>query len=121
MTNETIKSLHDRLNKVRQSLSPDEVFELRSVLRDVISEVTLCTEEEQRLVFQLLPPNGQTFIQVTKILDMQDRYDEPYHPEDFHKTFDLPDGWVAGWLGDPRDGMPGQIYVGVGPDGWTAS
>ena len=36
-------------------------------------------------------------------------YGVPYEPTKFAPAFDLPDGWVAGWIG--------PIYVGVNPEG----
>lgn len=65
-----------------------------------------------------------------------DRYRVPFVESDFHPTFDLPDGYVAGWVGYeeriadgffPRGMRRGQaycfgkVYVGVAPDGTISS
>jgi len=41
------------------------------------------------------------------------RYHVPFIESDFWHPFDLPDGWVAGWVG--------SIYVGCDPDGRISS
>jgi hypothetical protein len=41
-------------------------------------------------------------------------YNVPFREDDYHPTFDLPTGYVAGWIGD-------RIYVGVSPDGEISS
>jgi hypothetical protein len=52
-----------------------------------------------------------------------DRFKVRYRPEDYRPTFDLPKGWVAGWVGG-TDG-PGSraqtIYVGCDPEGRLSS
>jgi hypothetical protein len=42
-----------------------------------------------------------------------------WHPRDFWHTFDLPDGWVAGWVKrkDRSNGPERALYIGVSPDG----
>lgn len=34
-------------------------------------------------------------------------------PKDFHPTYDLPQGWVAGWAG--------TVYYGIDPSGRASS
>lgn len=46
-----------------------------------------------------------------------DRYHVTYDPTHYAPAFDLPTGWVAGWVG----GTPGTLYVGVDPDGAASS
>lgn len=41
------------------------------------------------------------------------RYGVTYDPFSFKPAFDLPDGWVAGWVS--------TIYVGCSPDGEISS
>lgn len=41
------------------------------------------------------------------------RYNVPFNPQEFRPTFDLPTGWVAGWVG--------PIYVGCSPEGVVSS
>lgn len=45
-------------------------------------------------------------------------YNVPFREDDYTPVFDLPQGWVAGWVGG-RDGTNGRrtIYVGVSPQG----
>ena len=38
-----------------------------------------------------------------------DRFHVPFDPEAYRPAFDLPEGWVAGWVG--------PIYVGCSPEG----
>ena len=44
---------------------------------------------------------------------------ESWHPRDFWHTFDLPDGYVAGWVVDRRGEK--ALYVGVSSDGQISS
>jgi len=46
--------------------------------------------------------------------DLCNRYDVPFDPANFRPTFDLPEGYVAGWIGD-------KIYVGCDPEGRISS
>lgn len=50
---------------------------------------------------------------------LSERYHVPFVEENFHPQFDLPDGWVAGWIGDTD--RPRIIYVGCDPDGVISS
>jgi hypothetical protein len=42
------------------------------------------------------------------------RYGVEFYPADFTPQFDLPPGYVAGWVGD-------KIYVGCSPEGDISS
>ena len=44
---------------------------------------------------------------------------EEWHPRDFWHTFDLPEGYVAGWVKDRRG--DNALYVGVSKDGEVSS
>ena len=44
-------------------------------------------------------------------------YNVQFQVEHYHPQFDLPEGYVAGWVG----GAVGTIYVGVSPEGEVAS
>ena len=50
----------------------------------------------------------------------------PFREDDYHRPFDLPDGYVAGWIGGTV-GWGGTtlakqtIYVGVSPEGESSS
>jgi hypothetical protein len=47
--------------------------------------------------------------QRAKIEQRCKEYRIPFVEADWRRPFDLPDGWVAGWLG--------STYVGVSPEG----
>lgn len=47
-------------------------------------------------------------------------YNVPFREDDYHPTFDLPDGWVAGWIGGCVTGRR-TLYVGVSPEGESHS
>lgn len=47
-----------------------------------------------------------------------DRYGVPFIEDAWSPKFDLPDGYVAGWVGE---GSVGAIYVGVSPEGEVSS
>jgi len=60
-----------------------------------------------------------TDAQVEALDRLHRRYNvESWHPRDFWHTFDLPDGYVAGWV---QRGTTRIIYVGVSPDGQVSS
>jgi len=46
-----------------------------------------------------------------------DGYKVEYNPDHYGPAFDLPTGYVAGWVG----GQPGTLFVGVDPDGNASS
>lgn len=56
-----------------------------------------------------------TEAQEKALADLHGRYGVPFDPSTFHPQFDLPEGWVAGWVGI------GRIYVGVSPEGQISS
>lgn len=49
----------------------------------------------------------------------EERYDGKFRPEDFAPAFDLPDGWVAGWINSST--ATRALYVGCDPDGVISS
>lgn len=49
------------------------------------------------------------------------QYSVTYDPAHYRPTFDLPDGWVAGWIGGPSQHGRKTIYVGVAPNGEASS
>jgi hypothetical protein len=51
--------------------------------------------------------------QIAALEYLCERYKVPFDPGAFHPRFDLPDGYVAGWVG--------PIYVGCAPDGAISS
>jgi len=61
-------------------------------------------------------------VHIAELTDAQDEalvrihenYGVTYDPMIFHHQFDLPPGYVAGWVGN-------QIYVGVSPEGEISS
>ena len=50
-----------------------------------------------------------------------ERYKSTFDESKFHPQFDLPTGYVAGWVGCSVHGKPGSIYVGCAPDGSISS
>jgi len=51
--------------------------------------------------------------QEAALRDLCDRYHVPFDADTFHARFDLPSGYVAGWVG--------PIYVGCSPEGRISS
>lgn len=76
-----------------------------------------------------------TDAQVEALRGICKRYHVTFREEDYRPAFDLPDGYVAGWVGGPRHGMAFRlegngllertsqttIYVGVSPEGEISS
>ena len=59
-----------------------------------------------------------TLLQETALYGLCERYEVAYHPDDYHHTFDLPDGYVADWIGGiEQQQVRPTIYVGVSPAG----
>lgn len=50
-----------------------------------------------------------TDAQTTKLANLCERYGVDFDASNYHPAFDLPAGWVAGWVG--------PIYVGCSPEG----
>ena len=50
------------------------------------------------------------------------RYNVNYSPDHYHHTFDLPEGYVAGWIGGlaVQETHP-TIYAGCDPEGRISS
>jgi hypothetical protein len=69
--------------------------------------------------------NHLTTKQVEAIDRIHQRYGgAEWHPRDFWHPFDLPAGWVAGWVKRTTgrgNGPENAIYVGVSPDGEISS
>lgn len=47
------------------------------------------------------------------------RYGEEFHFGDYTPQFDLPPGYVAGWVGGPNGSR--RLYVGCDPEGRVSS
>ena len=73
-----------------------------------------------------------TDAQRDKLQVLCDRYNVAFNEADYYHPFDLPDGWVAGWIGGMNHAasLPGSdrpnnpkatIYVGVSPEGDASS
>lgn len=62
-----------------------------------------------------------TLAQVNRLRTLCENYGVEFHAADYKPAFDLPTGWVAGWVGGlVHAGTPGfvkTIYVGVSPEG----
>lgn len=55
--------------------------------------------------------------QEAALKDLSTRYNVAFVAEDFWPTFDLPPGYVAGWIG----GEERKLYVGCSADGRISS
>lgn len=78
-----------------------------------------------------------TDAQQTALIEICKRYKVTYRSDDYKPAFDLPDGYVAGWVGGPEHGFVREstneydfewvrtpkttIYVGVDEDGRISS
>lgn len=54
-----------------------------------------------------------TEAQEAALRDLCARYKVTFDPDNYHPTFDLPTGYVAGWVSN--------LYVGCDPDGRISS
>lgn len=52
--------------------------------------------------------------QLDALARLHEAYRVPFDPKKFTPQFDLPDGYVAGWVGD-------RLYVGCSPEGRISS
>lgn len=52
-----------------------------------------------------------------------DRYGVRFSVDHYHPQFDLPEGYVAGWIGGSMNDRSGRrtIYVGCSPEGEISS
>ena len=73
---------------------------------------------------------SMTPAQETSIRRLCDRYGVEFRESDYTPQFDLPPGYVAGWIGGveagrgsshPSSSHPRTIYVGVDEDGTVSS
>jgi hypothetical protein len=64
-------------------------------------------------------PNFElTLLQEAALYAICERYSVAYQPEHYRPTFDLPEGWVAGWVGGiEQQKVQPTIYVGCSPEG----
>lgn len=51
--------------------------------------------------------------QYDALAGLSHRYSVEFRPDWFTEQFDLPAGWVQGWIGGPER----KLYVGVSPEG----
>jgi hypothetical protein len=69
-------------------------------------------------------PNGYevrdlTEAQRSALSQLCERYDVSFNENDYIPAFDLPYGWVSGWVGGNR--VSNTIYVGCSPEGRITS
>lgn len=66
-----------------------------------------------------------TDAQEAKLRTLCERYGVEFDRDDYHPQFDLPPGYVAGWVGGLSSQPPirthSTIYVGVSPEGDASS
>lgn len=58
-----------------------------------------------------------TEAQLNRLRILCENYSVPFNEDDYLPAFDLPAGWVCGWVG----GKPGTLFVGVSPEGEASS
>jgi hypothetical protein len=63
-------------------------------------------------------PGHLTEPQHQALTDLHRRYRVKYDPDHFRPAFDLPTGYVAGWVGGLSEK---KLYVGVSPEGDVSS
>lgn len=77
----------------------------------------MLTTDRDGLTLALAPLPGLTLGQELRLRRLCDSYKVPFDPTHYGPIFDLPEGWVAGWVGD----VGTTIYVGVAPNGESHS
>ena len=72
--------------------------------------------------YEPVPEHQLTFLQEASLSAISERYGVDYFPHHYRPSFDLPQGYVAGWVGGPeiKDEHP-TIYVGCSPEGIISS
>lgn len=65
-------------------------------------------------------PSGLTDAQILALAKLSARYGEPFDPRYFIPQFDLPTGYVGGWIGG-YGAAERHIYVGCSPEGEISS
>lgn len=61
---------------------------------------------------------GPRPVQEVALRALSNRYNVPYNPAWFYPQFDLPAGYVGGWIGGEDDP---KLYVGCDPEGRISS
>jgi hypothetical protein len=91
------------------------------------------TDEFMREHLVVIPVGApkMTAAQETRLRSLCQRYGVTFDTADYHPQFDLPTGYVAGWIGGPEHAgafndageriLGGTIYVGVAPNGDASS
>lgn len=91
------------------------------------------TDDEALAVVEALTPcalaplAGLTLAQELRLRRLCAAYSVEFVPEHYTPQSDLPDGYVAGWVGGPErarkhsSGFGGTIYVGVSLEGESSS
>jgi hypothetical protein len=69
-----------------------------------------------------LPENRLTLLQEASLSAICERYSVEYFPHHYRPSFDLPEGYVAGWVGGSEiQAVHPTIYVGCSPEGIISS
>ena len=72
--------------------------------------------------YEPLPENRLTLLQETSLSAICERYHVAYNPIHYRPQFDLPEGYVAGWVGGVEiQAEQPTIYVGCSPEGIISS
>jgi hypothetical protein len=61
---------------------------------------------------------GMSAAQWRALKNLSDRYEVDFQEKWFVPAFDLPPGYVKGWIGGPEEQ---KLYVGCSPDGQISS
>ncbi len=68
--------------------------------------------------FLRLPGQGLTTAQEEALKAICQRYNAPYNPDHYLPAFDLPEGWVCGWVGGSAfQETHRTIFIGCSPEG----
>ena len=72
--------------------------------------------------YEPVPENRLTLLQEAALSAICERYYVAYHPIHYRPSFDLPEGYVAGWVGGVEiQAAHPTIYVGCSPEGIISS
>jgi hypothetical protein len=72
--------------------------------------------------YEPLPEHQLTLLQEASLSAICERYHVEYHPLHYRPSFDLPEGYVAGWVGGVEiQAEHPTIYVGCSPEGIISS
>lgn len=102
---DTVRAYRDRKHR---SLSVDDYVKVDEDWFQCLSfGFGPCDEPRQPTETHLTPQQDE------RLRVLCERYHVEFDPQHYYAAFDLPEGWVQGWIG----GQPGTLFVGVSPEG----